>query len=365
MFAGIAGALKDDVTIGDVVADTEVAWTERGKCHKATARPGSGLSACRRCSASWHARSQLARKITREGSWTGRLVWPRPGAKAVVAQIACGEKVIANAEYRAWLRAAFSDAVAIENERFALARAGEVHADGQRCVIRGISDNADGTKSDDGHAEAADAAAAFAFELLDAYSTQARGRHATSFTSRDPSPAEAVPQPSAAPARHAFLCYDATTRQLVTAVLQILEPGQGTDHSRADRHDTVNGQLGPANLPTSDPQVADPASSKPPRGRNPTVAAQSHDAGQAAPTIMRDGLLLVGLDVQPGVYRTSGPARPGRDGYIALLASTNTHDILDNVIVTGPATVTIGPQLPPEQTARVCHPHREHERQLE
>lgn len=74
-------------------------------------------------------------------------------------------------QYRSWLRAGFSDALAIENEGFALARAAEVYADGQRYVVRGISDNADGSKTDDGHAMAADAAAAFAFELIDAYSS--------------------------------------------------------------------------------------------------------------------------------------------------------------------------------------------------
>src|SRR5215475_459733 len=31
MFTGIAGALTDQVRIGDVVAGTEVAWTERGR----------------------------------------------------------------------------------------------------------------------------------------------------------------------------------------------------------------------------------------------------------------------------------------------------------------------------------------------
>src|SRR5262245_5550506 len=31
MFVGIAAALRADVDIGDVVAGTEVAWTERGK----------------------------------------------------------------------------------------------------------------------------------------------------------------------------------------------------------------------------------------------------------------------------------------------------------------------------------------------
>lgn len=164
MFVGIAGALKDDVQVGDVVAGTEVAWTERGRWSQSGYLPRvrtASLSA---------PLSQLARKIARDGSWTRRLTYPRPGAKAVAAQIASGEKVVADGKYRAWLRSAFSDAVAIETEGFALARAGEVHADGHKYVVRGISDNADGSKSDHGHLVAAEAAAAFAFELLDAYS---------------------------------------------------------------------------------------------------------------------------------------------------------------------------------------------------
>jgi adenosylhomocysteine nucleosidase len=164
MFVGIAGALKDDVQVGDVVAGTEVAWTERGRWSQ------GGYQARIRTASLSAPLSQLARKIARDGSWTRRLARPRPGAKAVVAQIASGEKVVADDEYRAWLRSAFSDALAVDTESFALARAGEVHADGQRYVVRGISDNADGSKSDHGHQNAAGAAAAFAFELLDAYS---------------------------------------------------------------------------------------------------------------------------------------------------------------------------------------------------
>ncbi len=200
MFTGIAGALSDDLAIGDVVAGTEVAWTERGKWS-----PGGYQARIRTVSLSAPL-SQLSRKIAREGSWTGRLAQPRPGAKAVVGQIACGEKVVADTEYRAWLRAAFSDAVAVENEGFALARAGEAYAEGQRYVVRGISDYADGVKSDDGHAAAADAAAAFAFELLDTYGAQVRaGRPPVLYPQSDDAQLSDIAEhsPPAAPARMA------------------------------------------------------------------------------------------------------------------------------------------------------------------
>ena len=165
MFVGIAGALKEDVGIGDVVAGTEVAWTERGKWSE-----GGYVPRIRTVSLSTPL-SQFARKVARERNWTQRLQRPRSDVKAVVQQIASGEKVSADDEYRDWLRKTFSDAFAIENEGFALARAAEVYADGQRYVVRGISDVADGSKSDQGQPEAADAAAAFAFELLHAYSS--------------------------------------------------------------------------------------------------------------------------------------------------------------------------------------------------
>jgi nucleoside phosphorylase len=164
MFVGIAGALKDDVRIGDVVAGTAIAWTERGKESER-----GYLPRVQTVSLSYQL-SQWARRVAREGSWIRRLQHPRDSVKAVVAQIASGEKVIAAGQQRAELRDMFSDAVAIENEGFGLARAAEVYADGEACVIRGISDAADGNKSDQGQPDAADAAAAFAFELLDAYS---------------------------------------------------------------------------------------------------------------------------------------------------------------------------------------------------
>ena len=164
MFVGIAGALKDEVAIGDVVAGTEIAWTERGKWSE-----GGYVPRIRTVSLSTPL-SQWARKVARDGNWTRRLQSPRSDAKAFVCQIASGEKVIADDAYRNWLRNICSDAFAIENEGFALARAAEVYADGERYVVRGISDAADGSKSDNGQPDAADAAAAFVFELLDVYS---------------------------------------------------------------------------------------------------------------------------------------------------------------------------------------------------
>ncbi len=164
MFVGIAGALKDEVAIGDVVAGTEIVWTERGKWSD------GGYVACIRTVSLSTPLSQWARKVARDGNWTRRLQHPRSDAKAFVCQIASGEKVIADDDYRHWLQRTFSDAFAIENEGFALARASEVYANGERYVVRGISDAADGSKSDNAQPYAADAAAAFAFELLDAYS---------------------------------------------------------------------------------------------------------------------------------------------------------------------------------------------------
>jgi predicted nucleotide-binding protein len=59
-----------------------------------------------------------------------------------------------------------------------------------------------------------------------------------------------------------------------------------------------------------------------------------------------DGVYLVGLDIQPGTYRTAGPAGRGHGScYYALLSSTNTQDIITNNNVNGPAVITIDPEV--------------------
>jgi hypothetical protein len=57
-------------------------------------------------------------------------------------------------------------------------------------------------------------------------------------------------------------------------------------------------------------------------------------------TVTGSGLYLVGTDIAPGTYHTTGDDGSG-DCYWARLSSTDTSDILDNDNTTGPTTITI------------------------
>ena len=57
----------------------------------------------------------------------------------------------------------------------------------------------------------------------------------------------------------------------------------------------------------------------------------------AKSTISADGVYVIGRDIPPGIYHTSG----GNQCYYALLNSTDTNNISDNNIVSGPATVNL------------------------
>jgi hypothetical protein len=63
-----------------------------------------------------------------------------------------------------------------------------------------------------------------------------------------------------------------------------------------------------------------------------------------------DGLFVVGLDIRPGVYRTSGPRR-GSSGHCSLLSLTSTRDVIDFARVAGPVTITVGPGVKAVQVA--------------
>ncbi len=54
-------------------------------------------------------------------------------------------------------------------------------------------------------------------------------------------------------------------------------------------------------------------------------------------TISQDGVYVIGRDIPSGIYHTSG----GNQCYYALLNSTNTSNISDNNIISGPATVDL------------------------
>jgi hypothetical protein len=94
--------------------------------------------------------------------------------------------------------------------------------------------------------------------------------------------------------------------------------------------------------------IAAPLSGSTSAAMRDSVSGQVYTAPRVAPqgmsAIAGDGVFVVGLDIKPGVYRTAGPV-PGRNGYYALLSSTNTSDIINNNNIAGPATMTVGPDV--------------------
>ena len=60
--------------------------------------------------------------------------------------------------------------------------------------------------------------------------------------------------------------------------------------------------------------------------------------GVVQSSTISDGVYVVGKDIPAGTYHTNG----GNNCYYATLTSTNTSDIIDNNITSGPATVSTG-----------------------
>ncbi|MET8446497.1 5'-methylthioadenosine/S-adenosylhomocysteine nucleosidase [Streptomyces sp. NPDC005209] len=131
-FVGVAGSLKDDIGIGDVVVGTQVyeihggKQTPEGFLVRPKALPGS------------HALEQAARSAVRD----------MPDVRAHFMPIATGDVVLADAESEIaqHIRARYSDAGAIEMEGSGAAHAAHVSGQVDALVIRGISDRADAQK---------------------------------------------------------------------------------------------------------------------------------------------------------------------------------------------------------------------------
>jgi len=167
LVVGIAGSLKADVEIGDVVVSTWVHAYHGGK------EDGSGFAARPRSRAAAHRFSQVAVAVSLEDDWSDRLMLLHGRRPQVHHKpIAAGEVVLNSREapLAKQIKRHNNDAVAIEMESAGSAAAAHLNDDLPTLTIRGISDLADGEKhvSDAGGFQpaAAEHAAAFAVAFL-------------------------------------------------------------------------------------------------------------------------------------------------------------------------------------------------------
>lgn len=165
LFVGIAGGLKD-VRIGDVVVGTKIYAYESGKEKEAfETRPEVHVPSYRL--------AQRAKAEIRSGRWVKRIRAEMPSGppKAFAGPIASGEKVIASSvsASRSLLKDRYGDALAVEMEGYGFLRGVYLNSQVAALVVRGISDLVEGKEASDAEGSqerAAEAASAFAFEML-------------------------------------------------------------------------------------------------------------------------------------------------------------------------------------------------------
>lgn len=166
LFVGVAGAVWRGVALGDVVAATRALGYQGGKDTTAgfRARPEAWAGA--------HRLLQVAQYVDASASWLRFLPEDVQSAPEVHFKPVASGDVVKDARdspLAELLETAYNDAAAIEMEAAGVARAAH-HARVDLLVVRGISDYADGTKSEtDGggwQLRAASHAAAFACGVI-------------------------------------------------------------------------------------------------------------------------------------------------------------------------------------------------------
>ncbi|HEY4354238.1 MAG TPA: 5'-methylthioadenosine/S-adenosylhomocysteine nucleosidase [Acidobacteriaceae bacterium] len=165
-FIGVAGGVKD-VSIGDVVVGSKIYAYESGKDKdRFESRPENHVASYRLL--------QRARAEARSGRWTKRIPVgdTGQGVKAYIGAIAAGEKVVGSTSSASYelLKDRYGDTLAVDMEGYGFLRGAYLNPQVSALVIRGISDMIDGKEladADGSQPRAADAASAFAFELLE------------------------------------------------------------------------------------------------------------------------------------------------------------------------------------------------------
>ena len=164
LFVGVAGGLRPNIQLGDVVVASKIYAYHGGTSED------DGLKARPKAWEIPHEADQIAQHVARACDWRRGL----PSGSAPVVHfgpIAAGEVVqdSAIAEQARWIRQHYNDAAAIEMEAAGVAQAGHLNRALPVVVIRGISDRADGSKTatdgENWQPRAARHAAAFAIAL--------------------------------------------------------------------------------------------------------------------------------------------------------------------------------------------------------
>jgi nucleoside phosphorylase len=145
---GVAGGLRADIALGDVVVATKVYALHGGRVHDDgfVARPRA-----------WHAShelEQVAKLVARAGTWTsfiepGSGPLPSAGRPAVHFKPVVSGEIVVNGRDESMtghLREVFDDAVAVEMESAGIAHAAHLNGALPVLTVRGISDHADSAK---------------------------------------------------------------------------------------------------------------------------------------------------------------------------------------------------------------------------
>ncbi|MEU6597361.1 5'-methylthioadenosine/S-adenosylhomocysteine nucleosidase [Streptomyces flaveolus] len=132
LFVGVAGSLKDDIGIGDVVVGTQIYEIHGGK------QTRGGFLVRPRALPGSHALEQAARSAARD----------LPEIRVHFAPIATGDVVLADSrsDIARHLDAHYNDAGAIEMEGSGAAQAAHLSGQVDALVVRGVSDRADRNK---------------------------------------------------------------------------------------------------------------------------------------------------------------------------------------------------------------------------